>query len=257
MPPAREGDSALSGRRMPRPSLLAGESLVQPEPEPEPQRDTETEAETGTETETVAEYVSCWKGCYHATKFVLSLSLSVVTSGAAAVLIAACADPDFVLALAAEPLEPSRGAALDAARAAVLQLLELRPNRAFVGWARGALQRLPLALYAGAWRLLLWVEGPALSPPPSPCALMGLYDSPSRSHWTRSCAVACPRLETVAVEAAAALEPLVPLTEREALTGFLASLFVLVLTASAVMLLVTLIRCVHSTVALAISRALF
>ena len=99
MPPAREGDGALSGRRMPRPSLLAGESLVQPEPEPEPQRDTETEAETGTETETVAEYVSCWKGCYHGTKFVLSLSLSVVTSGAAAVLIAACADPDFVLLL--------------------------------------------------------------------------------------------------------------------------------------------------------------
>eukprot|EP01043_Picozoa_sp_COSAG02_P040604 COSAG02_NODE_3299_length_6989_cov_8.204935_5_plen_242_part_00 len=226
---------------MPRPSRLAGDSLAFPEPEPEP------EPELGDEPELAG--VSCWKGCYHGTKLVLHFLGSAVTSGAAAALIGSCVDPDFVVALLAERLETDvvlRAPLLGTARAAALQLLHFRPNSAFVAWARDFSHRLSLALYAAVSRLLLWIKGPAPSPPPSTCALMGLHDSPSRSHWTRGCAVECSRAGIEVSDPAATAEPLQSLTEWEALTGCLSVLLMLLLSASAVQLLASLTRCAHS-----------
>jgi hypothetical protein len=231
----------VPGIAMPRPSRLAGESLAFPEPEPEP------EPELGDEPE--LQGVPCWKGCYHGTKLLLHVLGSAVTSLAAAALIGSCVDPDFVLALVAERFETDvvlRAPLLGAARAAALQLLHFRPNSTFVAWARDFSHRLSLALSGIASKVLLWIKGPAPSPPPSTCALMGLHDSPSRSHWTRGCAVECPRAGIAVADPAATGEPLPSLTEWEALTGCLSVLLMLLLTASAVQLLASLRRCVHS-----------
>jgi hypothetical protein len=153
-----------------------------------------------------------------------------------------CVAPDVALALVPAMLPDERGAALG-----VAVLRKLQPNEAFVAWVGQAAPRLLPAVRAATWRVLRWIEGPPPPPPPpTTCALMGLHDCPSRSHWTRGCAIECPGGDVAEAQVDAAVEPLPPLAEWQALTGCLSLLLALLLAASAFVLLRSLPRCVRS-----------
>ena len=227
---------------MPRPATLAGDALVgtlagkHPEPEPEPEPEEAPHGGSGP--------VACHAFCSHGARLVLHVLASAAASGAVAGLVASCGG--------ASPSSSTRLQALvpDAWRGGVALGVDLhhrlRPNDPFVAWARRAAPRLLPAAWAGAAQAASWLDGPPPPPPPlSTCALMGLHDCPSRSHWTRGCAIECPETGAAArVPEEAEVAALPPLTGWQAVTGLLSLLLVLMLLGAALTLVRSLPRCV-------------